>query len=431
MRAWLPFGRRVGLVLLWLCTPVPAMAQVAGATGPPMTRITMEDAVRLTLERNQTLRAQRLDVDESKADEITAGLKPNPTLDSTASSVPLFSPGQLTWANLKGNQSYAETLGYLFERGGKRNNRMLVASDTTNVTARTVADAGRQLEFQARQAFIAVLLSKSTLALAQEDLSNFSSFVDISRDRLNAGDIAEGDFLKIVLQKLQVEQDASAAELSVIQSKAGLRQLVGFETVSEDFDVTGELGYVKASVSLDDLKRDALAARPDLLAAQGGVQLARDSQALALSDRARDVTGSAEYDRDGTANTVAFGVSIDLPFHDRNQGNIARSAIAVRQASETESAARAAVLTDVVTAYAALQTNEKIVALYQSGYLDQGRQSLEITTYVYQQGAGSLLDVLDAERTYRATELAYRQALAAHMTSVQQLNFVVGRQVMP
>jgi cobalt-zinc-cadmium efflux system outer membrane protein len=143
------------------------------------------------------------------------------------------------------------------------------------------------------------------------------------------------------------------------------------------------------------------------------------------------LTGNTEYDRDGTANTMAFGVSIDLPFHDRNQGNIARSEIAVRQAAETESAARATVLTDVTNAYAGLQANEKIVALYQSGYLDQAQQSLDITTYVYQQGAGSLLDVLDAERTYRATQLAYRQALGAHMTSVQQLNFVVGRQVMP
>jgi outer membrane protein, heavy metal efflux system len=276
-----------------------------------------------------------------------------------------------------------------------------------------------------------VLLSQSTLTLAQENLATFSSFVDISRDRLNAGDIAEADFLKITLQKLQFEQDASLSELSLVQAKASLRQLMGFDAVADDFTVTGDLAYSTSSVTLEDLKRDALANRPDLLAAQSGVKLARDSQALAVSGRARDLTGDAEYDRDGTANTVAFGVSIDLPIHDRNQGNIARSQIAVRQAAEVESGARATVLTDVTNAYAGLQTNAKIIALYQSGYLDQAQQSLDIATYVYQQGAGTLLDVLDAERTFRETQLAYRQALAAYMTSVQELNFVVGRQVVP
>jgi cobalt-zinc-cadmium efflux system outer membrane protein len=431
MRASHLFGGRVGVLLVLVGAPTAAIAQVAGPGGPPLMTVSMNDAVRLTLERNQTLRAQRLGIDESKADEITAGLKPNPTFSSTVVNFPLFAPGQLTWDYLKNNGNYAEGLSYLFERGGKRNNRLLVAGDTTDVTAKTVADAERMLGFQARQSFIAVLLSKSTLALAEDDLANFSSFVDISRDRLNAGAIAEGDFIKIALQKLQFEQDVSAAELSLVQAKAGLRQLMGFESVSEDFDVTGDLVYAKSSAPLDDLKRDALATRPDFLAAQGGVKLAEDTRALAFSNRARDLTGSAQYGGGAALNTVGFGVSIELPFHDRNQGNIARSQIAVRQASETESAARVTVLTDVTNAYAGLQTNEKIVELYQSGYLDQAQQSLDITTYVYQQGAGSLLDVLDAERTYRATQLAYRQALAAHMTSVQQLNFVVGRQVMP
>jgi len=396
-----------------------------------VTRVSMEDAVRLSLERNQTLRAQRLNINEAQADEITAGLKPNPSVDLSYTNLPVFSPGQLTWSNLKNTQSFSGIFSYVFERGGKRNNRMLVAADTTDVTAKTVADAERQISFQARQSFIDVLLGKSALDLAQDNLANFSSFVDLNRSRLNAGDISESDFLKIILEQLQFEQDVSAAELALIQAKAALRQLMGFDIVADDFDVTGDLAYERSTVTLDDLKQQALASRPDLLAAQSGVRLANDTQALELSNRARDLTGSTEYDRAGESNTLGLGMAIDLPFHDRNQGNIARSAIAVRQASETESAVRATVLTDVVNAYAGLQTNDRIVALYQSGYLDQAQQSLDITTYSYQQGAGTLLDVLDAQRTYRATQLAYRQALAAYMTSRQQLNFVVGRQVVP
>ena len=244
-----------------------------------------------------------------------------------------------------------------------------------------------------------------------------------------AGDLAEADFYKISLQKLQFEQDVSSSEVALVQAKAALRLDVGFEAVAEDFDVDGDLAYAKYPIALDDLKRDALATRPDLLAAQQSLKLAQDTVALAFANRARDVTGEVEYDRAGDFNALGFGISIELPFHDRNQGNIAHSQIAVRQAVESEIQARTSVLTDVVTAYATFQTSEKVVALYQSGYLDQARQSLETTQYVYQRGSGSLLDLLDAERTYRATQLAYRQALAAYMTSAQQINFAVGKQV--
>jgi cobalt-zinc-cadmium efflux system outer membrane protein len=219
--------------------------------------------------------------------------------------------------------------------------------------------------------------------------------------------------------------------VALVQAKATLRQNVGFEAVTEDFDVDGDLAYVKRAITLDDLKQAALATRPDLMAAQSGTKLAQDTHALDFSNRALDVTGEVEYDRAGPLNAFGFGISIPLPFHDRNQGNIAHSQVAIRQATETEAAARTTVLTDVVSAYAAFQTNEKVVLLYQSGYLDQAQQSLDIANYVYQQGSGNLLDLLDAERTNRATQLAFRQALAAYMTSVEQLNFVVGKQVLP
>lgn len=209
-----------------------------------------------------------------------------------------------------------------------------------------------------------------------------------------------------------------------------MRQSVGFESVTEDFDVDGDLAYTKHAITLDELKQDALETRPDLRAAQSSTRLAQDTHALNFSNRALDVTGEVEYDRAGPNNAVGFGLAIALPFHDRNQGNIAHSQVAIRQATEVEAQARTAVLTDVVSAYAAFQTSEKVFLLYQSGYLDQAQQSLDITTYVYQQGSGSLLDLLDAERTYRATQLAFRQALAAYMTSVEQINFVVGRQVL-
>ncbi len=431
MRAWSSMKRCVGAMLVASAVPVAAAAQAVAVQPLPSTRISMGDAVRLALEHNHLLRAQRLNVDLSKADEITAALKPNPVFTSTNENFPIFAPPDLfSWDNLTNNQNFVESVSYLFERGGKREKRTLVARDTTDVTAKTAADAGRQLIFQTSQSFINVLFAKSSLDLAQENLKNFSNVVDVNRERLRAGDLAESDFFKISLQKLQFEQDVSSAGVALVLAKAALRQNVGFEGVAETFDVEGDLAYVKYTVALEDLKRDALDARPDLRAARSGIKLAEDTQALAYSNRARDITGGVEYDRAGPLNALGFSISVELPIHDRNQGNIAHAKVGLLQAAEAESGARTGVITDVVSAYATFQTSQKVLGLFESGYLNQAKQSLDITTYVYQQGNGTLLDLLDAERTYRTTQLAYRQALAAYMTSVQQINFAVGRQVM-
>jgi cobalt-zinc-cadmium efflux system outer membrane protein len=435
MRAWSFLRRCAGAGLIAIAAPAVVAGQAIPAPAAPTpaasARIAMTDAVRLALERNHQLRAQRLNVDLSKADEVTAALKPNPVLTSTNENFPIFSPSDLfSRDNFANNLNFVESVSYLFERGGKREKRTQVARDTTSVASQTATDAERQLTFQTEQAFISVLLANSTLELARENLKNFGNVVDVNRERMRAGDLAESEFYKISLQQLQFEQDLSAAEVAVVQAKAALRQNVGYESLTDDFEVTGDLLYRKYPVTLDDLKRDALAARPDWLAAQSGVALARHTQDLAFANRARDITGGLEYDRAGSLNAIGFSVSVDLPFHDRNQGNIAHAKVAVAQATEQQEFARSAVLTDVVNAYATFQTSEKVLTLYQSGYLDQAKQSLDITTYVYQQGSGTLLDLLDAERTYRSTQLAYRQALAAYMTSVQQINLAVGRQVL-
>lgn len=425
---WPLIGRGIAAVM----TTTSLAADVAGqGLPPPVNRVSMADAVRLTIDRNQTLRGQRLAIDASIADQTTAALKPNPNLAFGADGFTPFSPRQVTWDFLLNQVSYSTSLSYTFERGGKRAKRTTVAEDTTDVTRKNVQDLERQLRFQAEQAFVSALLAKSALDLAQQDLKSFSEVVEINRQRVAAGDLAQGDFYRISLQKLQFEQDVSAAQLNLIQAKAALRQLMGFESLTEDFELDGTLAFAPPAVNLEDLKRQALENRPDVQAAVAGVTLARDTVALQFGNRAQDLDGNLSYSHSGPGNTIGLGAAINLPVHDRNQGNIAHSQIAVRQAVEAEAAARFAAVTDVVNAYAALETNEKIVNLYESGYLDQARQSLEITTYVYQHGAGTLLDLLDAERTYRSTELAYRDALAAAMTSLKQINFAVGKQVIP
>jgi cobalt-zinc-cadmium efflux system outer membrane protein len=182
------------------------------------------------------------------------------------------------------------------------------------------------------------------------------------------------------------------------------------------------------------LQKQALASRPDLQAVRSGVKLANDTVALAFGNKVRDWTWASDYTfqsvgNNGTGNAIGFSLSFELPIHDRNQGEIARSQAAVKQAVETESSSQVGVLTDVVNAYYGLRTGEEVVALFEGGYLEQATQSRDITSYAYQRGSASILDLLDAERSYRAIQLAYRQALATHMIAVEQVNQAVGTPV--
>jgi outer membrane protein, heavy metal efflux system len=405
----------------------PLFAMLAAQSPPPSgpAVLSMDDAIRIALQFNQTLRGQRIDVDQSKAAEITAALKPNPSFTTSVDGIPIFSPSTIG----SSPYVYGQSLSYTVERGGKRGRRIDVAADSTDVAVKTVRDHERQLRFNVAQAFINVLLAKSSLQLANEDLSSFTQVVDLNRHRVTAGDLAEGDFLRISLQKLQFEQDIAQARLSLIQNRATLRQLLGYQNVAENFDVSGALEHKKQLLTQDELERQALANRPDLLAASSGVKLATDTARLAVAGRARDWTFGGDYINQGGANGVGTSFSIDIPIHDRNQGEIARTRAAVRQANEVRDATQIGVLTDVANAFAGLKTTDEVAGLYESGYLEQATQSRDISNYAFQHGATPVLDLLDAERNYRATKLAYRQAVAAWMIAAQQVNSAVGTEV--
>ena len=411
-------SRRIAIVTVLLALPALSQERL----------ISKEDAVRIALAYNQSLRANRFNIDQSKANEVTASLKPNPSISVGADAFPIFAPQTIRF----NTQIYSASLSYTVERGGKREKRVVVAKDNTQIAAQTVTDNERTLRFQVVQAFINVLLAKSVLVLAKDDLANFSQEVDLNHARLVAGDLAEGDYLKLSIQKLQFEQDVSAAVLGLVQARATLRQLLGYQSVTDDFDVKGTLVHTKPSVTMEDLEKKALESRPDLRAAHTGVTLANDTVSLAFGNRARDWTWGGDYSFQSPSQSGAgVSFSIDLPIHDRNQGEIARSQAAAKQSIETEASTKVGVQTDVVNAYYGLKSNEEIVDLYESGYLKQASDSRDISTYAFQRGAASILDLLDAERSYRATQLAYRQALAAHMIAAEQVNQAVGTQVIP
>ena len=405
--------------------PAPA-AQVHGAV-----RITLDEAIQLALEHNHTLKAAETTIQQDQALEITANLRPNPTLTADAQFLPIFQPGSLTADYVDNVMQFDIGVSYLFERGRKRQHRLQAAQDTTAQTKSTVADNERTLTFNVAQQFVSVQLAESTLDLAIEDMKSFQNTVDISQARYKAGDISEGDYLKIKLQLLQFQSDVSQAQLAKIQALVGLRQFLGYQTVGADFDVSADFDYLPMTIKLEDLQTKALQSRADLRAAQQGVVAAKSQHELAKANGKVDPTGTFNYDHVSATNTASLFGSIQIPIFNRNQGEIARTNYAINQAQELELAANDQVMSDVLNAYESVRDNDQVVSLYRAGYLDAAKESRDITEYSYKRGAASLLDFLDAERSYRATELAYRQSLAAYLTAVEQLREAVGVRNLP
>ncbi len=386
----------------------------------------------MALQHNHALEASRSTILQNQALEITANLRPNPTLSWDSQFIPLFDLPQFATPGYFNNSAQFDLgIGYTLERGQKRQNRVQAARDQTTVSRSQVMDNQRTLAFNVSQQFVGVLLAQSTLELAQEDLTSYQKTIDISVARTQAGDMSEGDLLKIKLQLLQFQTDVSSAKLAKIQALAALRQQVGFESVPENYDVIGTLDYQPVHGGIDDIKALAIRSRPDLAAAQQSVIAARSQVSLAKANGKRDLGLSFNYTHVGAVNSAAMFFNMEIPIFDRNQGEIARTQAVVRQTDELLREESEQVMSDVVNAYEGLHTNDEIIGLYRSGYLEQTTQSRDISEYAYQRGAASLLDFLDAERSYRANQLAYRQALAAYMVSLEQVREAVGTRNLP
>jgi cobalt-zinc-cadmium efflux system outer membrane protein len=414
-------------------TSVRVAAQ-APAPAPPQTvpvPVTLDQAIAMALQHNHALLAARTTIQQNRALEVTANLRPNPVLLGDAQFLPFFQPSD-SWSNYLDNSAQFDLgVSYLFERGMKREHRLEAARDQTAVTTAQVADNERTLTFNVASQFIAAVLAQANLEFAETGLTSFQRTVEISEASHTAGAMSDGDLLKIKLQLLQFQTDVSAARLAGVQALASLRQLAGYESVPENYQVIGDLQYQPVTQGEDDLKAMALRQRPDLRAIQLGVTAAQSELSLAQANGKKDVSAQINYTHVAAQNTASLFASIQLPIFDRNQGEIARTRYAITQSQELSSEQSSLVLTDVANSYEALRTDDQVVQIYQSGYLKQAQDSLDISQYAYQRGAGTLLDFLDAERSYRAIEFAYRQSLASYMVALEQLRQAVGTRSLP
>ena len=429
-----PGIRYVALFVAVLTIAVVAYGQ-AGAV-----RITLDEAIQMAIQHNHVLIALRTTVQQSEAEEITQGLRPNPNLFADWEYLPLGTPasqnpglysGVSVPDYLKNNTEGDVGLSYLIERGGKRLDRLQAQKDITAQTRSLVQDSERGLTFQVATLFYNAQLAESTIDLAEQDLKSFQSTADISEHQFQVGGLSENDYLMIKLQLLQFESDLEQGQLAKAQSLSDLRQLLGYESVSAGYDVASDFEYQAVKVNLEDLQMKALQNRPDLRAAQQGVTAADSQYQLQKADGKQDVTVSGNYSHTGGINAFSVLGSIPLAIFNRNQGEIARTRYAITQAQETQIAVNGQALTDVKDSYEGLQSNDKIVQLYISKYLDVAKKSRDISEYAYRRGGLALLDFLYAERSYRATELGYRQALASYLLAVEQLREAVGTRSLP
>jgi len=384
---------------------------------------------------NPTLQAAKLNVDESKAQEITAFLRPNPTLDLSADGTQI-APDKGVWRPLAGTFESAG-ISYLIERQRKRQLRLQSAQKDTLISQSNYADLQRTLLFNLRSAFVSALQAKAALQLAKDNLVYYDHVLDIGRERFKAGDIAQLDLDRLELQRVQYESDAQTAEVSLQTAKIQLLTLLNDRSPIEKFDVSAPFDFNDQLLPRDEFRKIALDARPDLKAAVGALDKAQSEHQLAAANGSTDPTLSAWYTHNSSTNnpfainTLGISVSVPLRFFDRNQGEKLRTRIDIDRSQHLLDAAQLQVFSDVDSAYAALNGDVILLRPYKQKYLQQAVRVRDTVSFAYQNGGVSLLDFLNAQSDYRTVELGYVNLLGSYLTAAAQLNEAVGREVIP
>jgi len=418
--------RGPGAVALLLACLLPAGAQQALSW----------DQVKAKFESaNPALKADSLNIDEMKAEEVTAYLRPNPQYTLAADGTQL-APHAGVWQPLKGTQ-IQNNLSYLHERDRKRELRLESAKEGTRISEDMHQDLERNMLFNLRSAFVQVLEAKAVLKLAQADLEYYDKIIDISRTRYKDGDIAQVDLDRIELQRIQYESELQSAIVDLRTEKILLEQLLNDRTPLEQFDVDGPFDFSDDLKGLDEFRTIALATRPDLQAAMQTIEQSKTNHKLANANGSTDPTIAGwwtynpSFNNPNDLNTLGLSVQIPLRIFDKNQGEKQRTLIDIDRSQQLTDASRAQVFSDVDSAYEVVSGNVTLLKPYKAKYLEQSTRVRDTVTFSYEHGGASLMDFLNAQSDYRQVQLAYLQLIGTYLTAAGQLNLAVGREVIP
>ncbi|MGC1297044.1 MAG: TolC family protein [Alloacidobacterium sp.] len=387
--------------------------------------LTLQQALEMARTRNPTLLSGQQHVIATKANEITAGLRQNPNFQISGSDV------SLPASNPASPYSYAANVNRLFERGEKRRWRLDIAHATTDLTQSQYKDTERQTALAVKQAFTQMLAAKAALQISDDNLESYRRTVDLSKVRLNAGDISATDFERIDLQLAEFESDYDNARLNLLQSSDQLQLLLGIEKPANTFDITGTLDPPSITAPLAQIEQQALQSRPDYLAAHRSVRLADSNIRLADADGTTDPTIGGDYERTATYNSAGFQVSIPLRIFDRNQGEKERTRYEAQSSRFAETAARNQVINDVEQAWAGYETAAAMAKRYHGHYLEEATRVRDNLEFSYRRGGTTLLDYLDALRDYRQTNLNALNANTQVWLAIHQVSFAAATEIIP
>ncbi len=378
---------------------------------------------------NPVLRAGEIGVEESRSQEVTAYLRPNPSLTIMVDQVDPFSANP--YRPLGFALPYV-SFDYLHERRHKRELRLESARKATTVVASQQLDLERTLLFNLHNAFSQTLQAKAVLSIARENRDYYDNVLKISRQRRDSGDLSKVDLYRLELQRVQFEADVQMAEVNLRTAKIQLLTLLNDHTPLDQFDVSGVFDFQDQLPSLAELRKSALAARPDLRAAIESVDKAHTDFRLAVANGSTDPVFGMDFARNPPLPHY-FGVSVNIPLRifDHNQGEKARTSLDIRRSERLRDAVEAQVKGDVESAYAALNSNLALLRPYKTEYLPKATEVREIISFAYRRGAASLLDFLQAQNDYRALQVNYLNLIGAYLIAANQLNMAVGRDVIP
>jgi outer membrane protein, heavy metal efflux system len=409
-----------------------AYAIVSGTSAHAQAAYTWEQLKTRFEAANPVLKADAAGVDEMKAAEITAYLRPNPQFTLASDGTQLV-PHEGVWQPTKGTQVQAN-VAYLHERERKRELRLESAREGTQIAGSQHQDLERGLLFNLRVEFVTVLQAKAILDLTKQELEYYDHIIDISRHRNQVGDMAQIDLDRVELQRVQYESDWQAAEVNLRTAKIQLQQLLDDRTPVDQFDVQGPFDFKDNLLPLEGFRQIATEHRPDLQAALQSIQQAKTNYKLAVANGSTDPTFSAWYTNNPSFNnpnalqTLGLSVSIPLRIFDKNQGEKKRTYLDIGRNQQLEDAARAQVFADVDSAYAQVNSNLVLLRPYKDKYLTQATRVRETVTFAWQRGAASLMDFLNAQNDYRQVQLAYVQLVGSYLTAAGQLNLAVGQE---
>ncbi len=361
---------------------------------------------------NPSLQAGQIGIDESRAAEITARLRPNPNLGLTVDQINPFNGGPPHSA--AGSLLTVAAVSYLHERQRKRELRFESAQKATGIAVSGQADLERTLLFTLRMAFVQTLQQKAILDLAKENLAYYDHVLDVNRERYKAGAIAQVDLDRLELQRVQYESDLQIAEESLETAKILL-----------PFDFSREIAPP------DEVRQEALDARPDLKAALQSVDKAKTDHRLAIANGSTDPIFGFDAGRNPPIDQyVGFSVNIPLRIFDRNQGEKKRAELDIERNEKLMQATRAQVFSDVDSAYATVTSTVTLLQPYKDRYLQQASRVRDTIAFSYEHGAASLLDFLNAQAGYRSVQVNYLNLVASYLDAANQLNLAVGREVL-